>query len=345
MEQKKTQAKQRGRFDALDGLRGMAALVIALYHFSGGWGGYLAVEFFLVLSGFIFAHTILYSSRDIPLSRFILSRLARLYPMHLFALLALIPVSLLVGRGMPTYTDMPLFTLLQQLTLTHNIGLPPQALSWNRIAWMVSVIFWVNIVCFLIIRRNTRWWFLVLPSLAGFALIFFKSGRLDVTAGNYFMVINAGLVRGFSSVLLGILGYRIYLGMKERATVPGGYTALEMLVSAAIILAVLWRQGPYSRLDFLVPPLFTLLVVLMGLERGWLSRWTARFAFAGTLSYSMFLNQIALLMLVRRLVAPIDTGRWLELVLYLLTLPLYSWLTWRYIEEPMRKRGKRLIGK
>jgi uncharacterized membrane protein len=41
------QAKQvSDRFEALDAWRGIAALAIAIYHFSPRWGGYLAVDFF-----------------------------------------------------------------------------------------------------------------------------------------------------------------------------------------------------------------------------------------------------------------------------------------------------------
>ena len=43
------------RFLALDALRGIAALWVVYFHIYGGLG-YLAVYFFLVLSGLILAH-------------------------------------------------------------------------------------------------------------------------------------------------------------------------------------------------------------------------------------------------------------------------------------------------
>lgn len=43
-------------FKSLDGLRGLAAIAVALFHWLLSFSGYLAVDFFLVLSGFILAH-------------------------------------------------------------------------------------------------------------------------------------------------------------------------------------------------------------------------------------------------------------------------------------------------
>ncbi len=45
------------RFVSLDGLRGVAAIAVMLFHISLGYmpGGYLAVDFFFCLSGFVIA--------------------------------------------------------------------------------------------------------------------------------------------------------------------------------------------------------------------------------------------------------------------------------------------------
>ena len=76
----------RRRYEALDGLRGVAAVGVMLYHV-GGWTGrpwlvshgYLAVDFFFCLSGFVLAHA--YGRRQIDWLGFMRQRLIRLWPL------------------------------------------------------------------------------------------------------------------------------------------------------------------------------------------------------------------------------------------------------------------------
>lgn len=88
-------------------LRGLAALCVALFHFTGAidninlphftWiirKGYLMVDLFFIMSGFIIMHTYGESFRGeikkTALTRFVVARFARIYPLHLFMLLFLV---------------------------------------------------------------------------------------------------------------------------------------------------------------------------------------------------------------------------------------------------------------
>ena len=81
------------RFEALDGLRGVAAFAVLLYHI-GSWTGrtdlvphgYLAVDFFFCLSGFVLAHA--YGRRAIGWLGFMKARLIRLWPLIALTMLA-----------------------------------------------------------------------------------------------------------------------------------------------------------------------------------------------------------------------------------------------------------------
>jgi len=90
---------------ALDGLRGVAALIVVVFHrrwwlgFDQNWHGYLAVDFFYVLSGFVIAHA--YGRRlangDLSFANFFQIRIIRLYP--LICLGALLGVVELFGEA------------------------------------------------------------------------------------------------------------------------------------------------------------------------------------------------------------------------------------------------------
>jgi len=83
---------------ALDGLRGIALLGVLLFHSNGVLaGGYLGVDLFFVLSGFLITSLLLAEQREtgqIALGPFWIRRARRLFP----ALLSLMPVVAIYGR-------------------------------------------------------------------------------------------------------------------------------------------------------------------------------------------------------------------------------------------------------
>lgn len=142
----------------LTGLRGYAALWVALSHFSftdtlwqafGNriqWGiaegvlrhEYLAVDLFFMLSGFVLMHVHghEFSERLTVDShkRFLLLRLARIYPLHLLGLLLMLPLQWVdIGiDGLRT----PI-SFITQLLLVASWGMNWQ-LSWNLPSWSLS---------------------------------------------------------------------------------------------------------------------------------------------------------------------------------------------------------------
>ncbi len=93
------------RFRALDGWRGHAALLVVLHHIeihgwlywaaAGAHNGWLCVDFFFVLSGFVIAHS--YGDKLADGARikdFVIRRLGRLWPLHLIMLCAMIALEL-----------------------------------------------------------------------------------------------------------------------------------------------------------------------------------------------------------------------------------------------------------
>lgn len=81
---------KRERYVTLDGMRGIAALAVAIHHFGYPTlpGAYLAVDFFFLLSGFVLSRT--YGERlaqGMRFGEFAGLRLVRLYPIHLIGFL------------------------------------------------------------------------------------------------------------------------------------------------------------------------------------------------------------------------------------------------------------------
>lgn len=83
----------------LDLMRWVLAMLVAAGHlggFAAPHKAYLAVDFFFVLSGFVLTGAYIEkASSQHFLWRFIIDRIARLYPLHLATLLVLVVVNIL----------------------------------------------------------------------------------------------------------------------------------------------------------------------------------------------------------------------------------------------------------
>lgn len=102
------------RIEQLDGLRGFAALIVVVSHFSnhtgilGGFlghgGGQIGVMLFFALSGFLMGHLYieLPATRD-QIAQFVRNRVARIVPLYMLLVLASYAVVQSTGSAWPLY--------------------------------------------------------------------------------------------------------------------------------------------------------------------------------------------------------------------------------------------------
>ena len=134
----------------LTSLRFFAALWVVAYHYwpslTGGYPvlvdkGYLGVELFFVLSGFILAHVYLddAGAGRLNYGRFLWARLARIYPVHLVTLAAIgLMGALALALGYPMRHQVIVWSVLPQtLLLIHAWGTASVS-AWNHPSWSIS---------------------------------------------------------------------------------------------------------------------------------------------------------------------------------------------------------------
>jgi len=299
-----TAAGRAGReIRALTGARGIPVLLIALFHYhewfgypGAGWydtivsKGYIWVEFFFALSGFVlfYAYGYRFGSRltSGAVSGFLAARISRLYPLQLATLLAV--VILEIDRRIdgsrklgvsffevPAFIGRTLGTFVGNLFMVQSWGLY-DSLSWNAPAWFVSVEFFLCLVCpFLLWLVGARpgWRSMALGALSVGSLVTLvsASGRgLDMTAG-------WGMGRGLADFGIGLTLAALFGAARSRdgtgmARTTVAHTAAQVAALIAIMAALALSGPARTRGDLLVAaPIFSL-VLLLAFDRGAIAR-------------------------------------------------------------------------
>jgi peptidoglycan/LPS O-acetylase OafA/YrhL len=152
------------RVYAIDTLRGLAAIVVILWHYQFFFNtkplehllrpfytnGQAAVDVFFVISGFVLSHVYMGRVSDAnDFWRYLVKRIARLYPLHLVTLLvtaALFGLFLLkTGFYGFVYRQNDLYHFALNLGLLQYAG-PQAGYSFNGPSWSISTEFWINIL-------------------------------------------------------------------------------------------------------------------------------------------------------------------------------------------------------
>ncbi len=264
------------RYEILDGLRGVAAVYIVVYHLFECAGillghGYLAVDFFYALSGFVIGYA--YDSRwgQMTLKDFFKRRLIRLHPMVLMGMVVGLCLFYLGESSFfPPIAQAPLWKVL--LLFVCGCLMIPTPVSWDIRGWQdtnnfngnIWSLYWeylVNILYALIFRHlSTR-------ILAGLALVA-AVGTLDMTLFNAVHSVNGGwsltwsqtylgAVRLFYPFLAGLILSRLKVSLK----LPGGFWSCALLVLLVIGFPPL-KAGEVATLGNGIFEAFAILVVL-----------------------------------------------------------------------------------
>jgi peptidoglycan/LPS O-acetylase OafA/YrhL len=209
------------RFTALDGLRGVCAVTVMLFHmlnmFSPGnkfHHGYLAVDVFFILSGFVIVHT--YDRRlaggMTPL-QFMKHRVERLLPVY-WAGGALCVATYLLYRLMPAGTGAPVLTLvvLMSLFLIPQTLIEDTFFPTNTFAWSLFVEYVVNAL-YATLRPLLKTPVLIAAMAAAwiYVTVRVELSPTDAWAGGGLIgTMDIAIGRGIGGFACGMLLYRAY---------------------------------------------------------------------------------------------------------------------------------------
>lgn len=351
---------------SLTSLRGLAALYVALLHYSTAIQkhtevnipalaprGHLAVDFFFILSGFIMAYTYAddFARRGAgAMPSFLVKRAARLLPLHWATTIVLVIYTLAVapsfsGGPPPAFSSATPWTdILLNLALLQGLGFAP---NMNAPSWSISVEMFAY-VCFPLFllagfHRSSlvRTGFIALL-VATLAAVASRSQNLSLDTIE--LPVGWTILRGFSEFALGICTYRLFSVAPTRNIWTGETTfAAASLVAVAMMVLRLW--------DLLAVLAFPIIIAGAANQKNRLATLLDNrlLHFLGVISFSLYLIHypIAYLQLqILQAMHPAQLGRWPALALAfvgaLSTIPL-AWITYVVIEHPGRTLIRNIV--
>lgn len=294
---------QPHRFQALDGWRGICALLIALHHFPArGFlyhlplvrNAWLLVDFFFVLSGFVIAHA--YGAR-LPafaaMKTFAIRRFFRLWPLHAALLAAFILLELyrLAATGSGFSGERSVFAIFTNLALIQSLGIH-DGLTWNTPAWAVSTEFWTTIVFAAVVVLAGR------GRIVASAFLLAASVAVLALHSRYGMreTFDWGIARCIYGFFLGALLYEAW-ARRWFAWISGNGAEIFAVVLALAFLLFIPGDRP---LEYFAPPVFAVFIVAFASDSGFLSRVFAGRALQalGRWSYAIYLVQMLVIALI-----------------------------------------------
>lgn len=364
------------RYTLLDGLRGVGALIVIIFHFgeafSTGWQsqmmnhGYLAVDFFFILSGFVigYAYDDRWRNGQMTARRFMLRRFIRLHPMVVLAIILGAAAYILQGcvrwDGTPMPPESVVIALICGLLLLPAIPdtlmdvrgyaemFPLNGPQWSLFFEYIASIFYAIFLH----RFSTRWLrIFVIISGIGLAACTYANFSGGYTMGYGWSILGwdiipcGGLVGGLFHVSFCFgIGLLLTRGFKPRTGIRGSFWICSALLLAVCIAPYITPDGDISMLNATYDLLCTFIILPAIVWIGANGVTTDRFSTAvcenlGNLSYPVYIVHYPLMYLFYSWVwtNSITFSAALPVMACIfIAIPVIAWLALRYYDEPVR---------
>ncbi|MES2829424.1 MAG: acyltransferase [Bacteroidota bacterium] len=338
-------------FQILDGLRGVAAISVVIFHFMEIAipdyhddfiaHAYLAVDFFFCLSGFVIAYAYDNRIKTLGVIQFLKLRLIRLHPLVLIGAII----------GLAAFILDPFINLFEKygylqtfLMFLSGSFLIPYAIVPERYFNLFHLnpptwsLFWEYIanICygllFFKIRNKVLW---LLTIIASFLLCYeaYHSKYLGVGwSGDTFA---GGGIRVFYSFLAGMLVFRSKWIIKSKL----GFTALGILLIAAFLF-------PFSeKINFVTDPFLVIFYfpLILALGAGaMVNTYTQTVCkFFGEISYPLYMVHYPFIWIFYSYVIKMKPGMTEMALITVIGLPLllgFAYLVLKFVDVPIRRK-------
>lgn len=243
-----TSSSVKTNYPGLDALRGYAAIAVVIFHMAPVvWpgrlmqSGYLAVDLFFVMSGFVIAHAYENKVHVIGTREFIRLRLIRFAPLFI--------MGGLIGLMRPIFqllTGQEVFGVTAA-TVSYLLFLPSPSTSFsdtlvaplNPPAWSLMLELYINMIWALLLPNLSTKRLVAITILGGSCCLAALAGGFSLAAGSHIQDLAIAVARILFSFPLGLLLYRFRHAIPVIKAPDIAITALCLLLFACPQLVIL----------------------------------------------------------------------------------------------------------
>lgn len=335
-------------FGALDGLRGLAAIAVVIFHRRWFFDApivdhaFLAVDFFFILSGFVigFAYEDRLRAGKMTFAQFVRVRVVRLWPLIVIG--ALLGTWAAVAHALDEHWTGGVAKALLALPLAILLlPAPPvlasQPFAINQPSWSLMYEMAANLFHAALAPRLTDRVLATLVMGFGVALaVILMTVKVNLGFSWPWWALVLAVPRVMFPFLFGVLLQRWHAAGRLPA-IGAPFWALGLALLAVMMVPSLPGQGNLLVQLAAVFVVFPLIVV-SGSQREPAGRWSPVAAFSAELSYPIYILHAPMLALLEPWAALLPVGRPLQLLAMVAVIVPTALFTGRYVDQPLRRR-------
>ena len=357
-------------YPILDGLRGVAAIIVVTFHLTEPLGschldiivnhGYLAVDFFFLLSGFVIGYA--YDDRwhKMTIGSFFKRRIERLQPMVILGMtLGAIGFYFTDSTLWPLIHTVPIWKMLLVMLIGYTILPVPLSLDirgWqemhplNSVGWSLFFEYIANILYAVWIRKFSKTTLSVLVCVAAVALAHLAITNGDVSGGWTLNVeqVRVGITRTIYPFFAGLLLSRI----AKPARIRHAFLWCSVLIAIVLYMpriggaAHLWMNGIYESVCIII--IFPLIVYLGAGGKVHTQTEGRVCGFLGDISYPLYLVHYPLVYFYVAWISNhkgVTIGQaWPYALAILIGAIFLAYITLKWYDEPVRNWLRKKLG-
>ncbi len=320
------------RLYALDGLRGIAAFAVLIFHVTNkqfAYGHY-GVQLFFIISGFV----IFLSTNNIKtVKEFIVKRVLRLFP----AFIVCMTITTIVINLLPEYAH----DSIDVKRYICNLSMIPEILGVKPVDnsyWsLVPELFFYALIAFVLYFKQMKhilWICIIWLIIISINILF----KID----NQYQIIKLFNIRHGQLFIAGIMLYKIY---KEGFNINNTFMLSISYVLTIIIYPLAHPHMYFWSSHIIITTIIYVLFLLFIFDKLIILQYQP-FQFLGKISYSLYLiHQIVGITLINYFKANTQFNTFFIIIFVVLLLIITSYAIYKYIELPPLKLRNRILKK